>query len=39
MWIYYYIMMGPGHQSQDDGFRYYPYETYEDNMEIIQECL
>ncbi len=30
MWIYYYCSYGPGHQSQDDGFKYFDddYDTW-----------
>lgn len=38
MWLYYYIMMGPGHQSQDDGFRYFPDSIYDD-IETARDSL
>ncbi len=36
MWIYYYASFGPGHQSNDYGFKYY-HDSYD--MEDIKEYL
>lgn len=36
MWIYYYCMYGPGHQSRDDGFEYF-HDSYD--METIKEII
>ena len=36
MWVYYYIMHGPGHQGTDDGFQYY---TDDYSKECIRECM
>ena len=32
-------MYGPGHQSQEDGFKYYSDDVYERDMDVIKECF
>lgn len=32
MWIYYFCSHGPGHQSQDDGFKYFPDDSDKEDV-------